>query len=86
MPNAFGVSLARNRRNPKRPSEPRPSGVHPEEGEVEKDAVGFLFFGVLEEVTTEGLQERRLQGERCPRNALHYRRRVAKKMLQFVVL
>jgi hypothetical protein len=27
-------SLARNRRSPKRPSEPRPSGVHPEEGEV----------------------------------------------------
>jgi hypothetical protein len=26
--------LARNRRSPKRPSEPRPSGVHPEEGEV----------------------------------------------------
>src|ERR1700677_2004071 len=28
--------LARNRRSPKRPSEPRPSGVHPEEGEVGK--------------------------------------------------
>ena len=28
------VSLARNRRSPKRPSEPRPSGVHPEEGAV----------------------------------------------------
>src|ERR1700730_505687 len=28
--------LARNRRSPKRPPEPRPSGVHPEEGEVEK--------------------------------------------------
>ena len=27
--------LARNRRSPKRPSEPRPSGVHPEEDEVE---------------------------------------------------
>jgi len=26
--------LARNRRSPKHPSEPRPSGVHPEEGEV----------------------------------------------------
>ena len=26
------VGLARNRRGPKRPSEPRPSGVHPEEG------------------------------------------------------
>ena len=28
--------LARNRRSPKRPSEPRPSGVHPEEVEVGK--------------------------------------------------
>jgi hypothetical protein len=27
--------LAGNRRSPKRPSEPRPSGVHPEEGVVE---------------------------------------------------
>ena len=33
--------LARNRRNPKRPSEPRPSGVHPEEGEVGKDGEAF---------------------------------------------
>ena len=30
--------LARNRRSPKRPSEPRPSGVHPEEAEVGKMA------------------------------------------------
>ena len=30
------VSLARNRRSPKRPSEPRPSGVHPEEDAVEE--------------------------------------------------
>ena len=28
--------LARNRRRPKRPSEPRLSGVHPEEAEVGK--------------------------------------------------
>jgi hypothetical protein len=28
--------LARNRRSPKRPPEPRPSGVHPEEGAVEE--------------------------------------------------
>ena len=27
--------LARNRCSPKRPSEPRPSGAHPEEGAVE---------------------------------------------------
>ena len=32
-----GFCLARNRRHPKRPSEPRPSGVHPE-----KDAVGEM--------------------------------------------
>jgi hypothetical protein len=31
--------LARNRRSPKRPSEPRPSGAHPEAGEVGKDGV-----------------------------------------------
>jgi hypothetical protein len=31
--------LARNRRSPKRPSEPRPSGIHPEEDEVGKCAV-----------------------------------------------
>jgi len=31
-----GVSLARNRRSPKRPSEPRPSGVHPEEAKWKK--------------------------------------------------
>ena len=31
-----GVSLARNRRSPKHPSEPRPSGVHPEEAEWRK--------------------------------------------------
>jgi hypothetical protein len=35
--------LARNRRSPKRPSEPRPSGVHPKEAEVGKDGVAFLF-------------------------------------------
>ena len=29
--------LARNRRRPKRPSEPRPSGVHPKESEVGKE-------------------------------------------------
>ena len=30
----LGYGLARNRRRPKRPPEPRPSGVHPEEDEV----------------------------------------------------
>jgi len=29
----LGYGLARNRRSPKRPSEPRPSGVHPEEAQ-----------------------------------------------------
>jgi hypothetical protein len=29
-----GFGLARSRRGPKRPSEPRRSGVHPEVGEV----------------------------------------------------
>ncbi len=43
VPNAVGVSLARNRRSPKRPSEPRPSGVHPEEDAVEKDGVAFRW-------------------------------------------
>jgi hypothetical protein len=43
VPNAVGVRLARNRRSPKRPSEPRPSGVHPEEGEVRKDGAAFLL-------------------------------------------
>jgi hypothetical protein len=33
--------LARNRRSPKRPSEPRPSGVHPEEDVVEKRQRSF---------------------------------------------
>ncbi len=37
VPNGFGLCLARNRRSPKRPSEPRPSGVHPEEAEVGED-------------------------------------------------
>ena len=33
MTNAFGFCLARNRRSPKRPSEPRLSGVHPNNAE-----------------------------------------------------
>ena len=33
--------LARNRRSPKRPSEPRPSGVYPEEDAVGKDGEAF---------------------------------------------
>jgi len=38
VPNGFGLCLARNRRSPKRPSKPRPSGVHPEEAQWKEDA------------------------------------------------
>ncbi len=41
MPNAVGFRLARNRRRLKRPPEPRPSGVHPEEDAVGKAGVAF---------------------------------------------
>ena len=37
-----GFGLAPNRRSPKRPSEPRPSGVHPEEGAVERKTRSYL--------------------------------------------
>ena len=46
--------MARNRRSPKRPSEPRLSGVHPEEGEVGKDGVAFRLR-LVEGLTMEGL-------------------------------
>lgn len=36
VPKGVGVGLARNRRGPKRPSEPRLRGVRPEEGAVEE--------------------------------------------------
>jgi hypothetical protein len=52
--NGVGVRLARNRRSPKRPSEPRPSGVHPEEDVVEKDGVAFRLR-LLEGLTMDGL-------------------------------
>ncbi len=39
--------LARNRRSPKRPSEPRPSGVHPEEDEVKRDGEASPRFIVI---------------------------------------
>jgi hypothetical protein len=35
--------LARNRRRAKRPSEPRPSGVHPEGVEVEEEGAALHF-------------------------------------------
>jgi hypothetical protein len=54
VPNAVGVSLARNRRSLKRPSEPRPSGAHPEEGAVGKDGVAFLLR-LLEGLTKDGV-------------------------------
>jgi hypothetical protein len=37
----LGFGLARNRRSPKRPSEPRPSGAHLEEDAVEKDGIAI---------------------------------------------
>jgi hypothetical protein len=40
----LGVSLARNRRSPKRPPEPRPSGVHPEEAKWD-DGTQVRLFG-----------------------------------------
>jgi len=46
VPNGVGVSLARNRRSPKRPSEPRPSGAHPEEDAV-KRRCGATASGVF---------------------------------------
>jgi hypothetical protein len=46
--------LARNRRSPKRPSEPRPSGVHLEEAEWGKDGVAYRL-GLLESLTRDGL-------------------------------
>ena len=46
--------MARNRRSPKRPSEPQPSGVHPEEAEVGKDGVAFRLR-LLEGLTKNGL-------------------------------
>ena len=54
--------LARNRRSPKRPSEPRRSGVHPEEDVVEKRQRSFplendgWLLGM--EVSTHGLKAR----------------------------
>src|SRR5690242_2275991 len=38
VPNAFDSCLARNRRSPKRPSEARLSGVHPEDAQWNKGA------------------------------------------------
>jgi len=40
-PNAVGFGLARNRRGPKRLPEPRPSGVHPEEGVVGEEGTPY---------------------------------------------
>ena len=50
----FGVGLARNRRmRPSRPSEPRPSGVHPSGAEWEKDAE-TTALGFVEREVTDG--------------------------------
>jgi len=35
--------LARNRRSPKGPPEPRPSGVHPEEDAVERRCAAYIW-------------------------------------------
>jgi len=51
--------LARNRRSPKRPSEPRPSGAHPEEDEVGKDGVAFLLR-LVEGSTKDGVAKKEL--------------------------
>ena len=50
MPNGVGVSLARNRRSPKRPSEPRLSGVQPEEDEVKIGREAYLVGRRLEQL------------------------------------
>ena len=56
MPNGVGVRLARNRRSPKRPPEPRPSGVHPKDGAVAKDGAAFLVR-LSVALKKEGLQK-----------------------------
>ena len=38
--------LARNRRSPKRPAEPRPSGAHPEEDAVKRRCGATVSWGV----------------------------------------
>ena len=43
MPNGVGFSLARNRRSPKHPSEPRLRGVQPGNGRSGKDSEAFRF-------------------------------------------
>jgi hypothetical protein len=61
------VSLARNRRSPKRPSEPRLSGVHAEEDEVRKDGVASrLRSGDVwrKSITSQGVASESLGMER----------------------
>ena len=43
----LGYGLARNRRSPKRPSEPRPSGAHPEEAQWKENAKPPRFERLL---------------------------------------
>jgi len=49
----LGYRLARNRRSPKRPPEPRPSGVHPETAEVGEDGVAHSLR-LLEGLARDG--------------------------------
>ena len=58
----FLYGLARNRRSPKRPPEPRPSGVHPEEG------------GVGESGLTPQVAEGSMENQRWNRRAEAHRR------------
>jgi hypothetical protein len=69
VPNAVGFSLARNRRSPKRPSEPRLSGVHAEEAEWSyrnstESRLGavhaFKSFRALQNKRFEGVESERL--------------------------
>ncbi len=44
----FVFGLARNRRSPKRPSEPRPTGAHPEEDGVENGGAATVCIVLIE--------------------------------------
>ena len=54
----LGLCLARNRRSPKRPSEPRPSGVHPKRAQWKKSSrrapLGCIEMRRLRTVGTNG--------------------------------
>jgi len=58
--------LARNRRRAKRPSEPRPSGVYPEEVEVEEDGAALHFDVGGLPCTGSDLKERKVTVSKGP--------------------